>query len=137
MKNDRLNKVFNNINDCPKERPIKRPSRTIDIKGQTYNHLEVLYYVGSKNKRSEWLCKCNNCGKYVIVDSHNLRSGHTKSCGCLISEKLRKDKVEKQYGYLKVLKYDCSKNESPYYIVECKNCGRVYSANGSAILKIN
>ena len=135
MKNDRLNKVFNNIDDCPKECPIKKPSRIIDIKGQTYNHLEVLYYVGSKNKRSEWLCKCNNCGKYVVVDSHNLRSGHTKSCGCLISEKLRKDKVGKQYGYLKVLKYDCSKNESPYYIVECKNCGRVYSANGYAIEK--
>lgn len=42
-----------------------------------------------------WLCECS-CDNHtqVIVDSYNLRSGHTKSCGCVKKEKIRKQ------GYL-------------------------------------
>lgn len=32
-----------------------------------------------------WLCKCE-CGKEKVVDSWSLKSGNTKSCGCLISK---------------------------------------------------
>lgn len=32
-----------------------------------------------------WLCKCE-CGKQKSVLGSSLRSGHTKSCGCLINE---------------------------------------------------
>lgn len=37
-----------------------------------------------KNKRGQahWLCKCK-CGNEKIIAGHHLRSGHTKSCGCL------------------------------------------------------
>ena len=133
MSGKRLNKIYKTIEDCPAEYAGQLSNRFIDIKGHTYNYLTVLYLVGFKNKRAEWLCKCNNCGNYVIVNSHNLRTGHTKSCGCLTSESLRKDKVGKQYGYLKVLRYDCSKKEMPYYIVECQNCGKVYSISGHAL----
>ena len=133
MSGKRLNKIYKTIEDCPAEYAGQLSNRFIDIKGDTYNCLTVLYLVGFKNKRAEWLCKCNNCGNYVIVNSHNLRTGHTKSCGCLTSESLRKDKVGKQYGYLKVLRYDCSKKEMPYYIVECQNCGKVYSISGHAL----
>lgn len=136
MKGQRLNKVFKTLDECPpKYMGDIKPNRWVDLTGQTYNYLTVLYYIGSDKKRSQWLCHCNNCGKYVIVNSHNLRSGHTKSCGCLISENLRNDLSGQQFGYLKVLHYDCSKNESPYYIVQCTNCGKIYSANGYAIQK--
>ena len=30
-----------------------------------------------------WLCKCQ-CGNELIVSASNLKSGNTKSCGCLI-----------------------------------------------------
>ena len=133
MSGERLNKIYKSIQDCPTEYTGQLSNRFINIKGETYNFLTVLYLVGFKNKRAEWLCKCNNCGNYVIVNSHNLRTGHTKSCGCLISESLRADKVGKQYECLKVLKYDCSKNQMPYYIVECQNCGKIYSVNGHAL----
>ena len=89
MSGKRLNKVYQSIEDCPVEYTGQLSNRFIDIKGETYNYLTVLYLVGFKNKRAEWLCKCNNCGNYVVVNSHNLRTGHTKSCGCLISESLR------------------------------------------------
>lgn len=32
-------------------------------------------------KRTYWLCKCD-CGNETVVEGGNLRSGHTKSCGC-------------------------------------------------------
>lgn len=131
----RLDKVFEKITDCPLKYEGSLPNRFINIKGDTYNHLEVLYLVGFKNKRSEWLCKCHNCGKYVVVNSHNLRTGHTKSCGCLISEKLRVDLTGQTFGYLEVLGYDKSINENPYWKVRCKNCNKEYSVCGYALKK--
>jgi hypothetical protein len=32
-----------------------------------------------------WLCQCD-CGNLVVVNSQNLKNGHTKSCGCRKSE---------------------------------------------------
>lgn len=136
MKGDRLNKVFDSLEKCPPENTSPKGNGFKDIKGQTFNYLTALYCTNiKKDNRYIWVCKCNNCGKYVLVKSSYLISGHTKSCGCLISKKLRKDLTGQQFGYLKVIKYDCSKNESPYYIVKCLKCGREYSANGSAIQK--
>ena len=34
-----------------------------------------------------WLCLCD-CGNQTIVETQKLRSGHTKSCGCLSGEPL-------------------------------------------------
>lgn len=133
MKGERKDKVFSSLEECPEEYSGTLPNRFIDIKGHLYNNLKVLYLVGFKNSRSEWLCQCLKCGKYVIVNSHNLRSGHTKSCGCIISEKLREDITGQIFGHLKVLKYDKSINENPYWIVECLNCGKVYSVSGDSL----
>lgn len=131
----RLDKIFENIVDCPLEYKGNLPNRFINIKGDKYNYLEVLYLVGFKNKRSEWLCKCHNCGKYTIVNSHNLRTGHTKSCGCLVSEKLRIDLTGQTFGCLEVLEYDKSINENPYWKVRCNNCNKEYSVCGYALKK--
>jgi ribosomal protein S27E len=136
MKGDRKNKIFSSLAECPEEYSGTLSNRFVDIKGNIYNNLEVLYLVRFKNGRAEWLCKCLNCGNYVIVNSHNLRSGHTKSCGCLVSEKLRKDIVGQIFGKLKVIKYDKSENEHPYWIVECLNCGKIYSVSGNSLKNI-
>lgn len=133
MNKPRLNKIFNTLEDCPTEYRGGLPGRFINIKGDKYNYLEVLYLVGFRNARSEWLCRCNNCGRYVVVNSHNLRTGHTKSCGCLISEKLRKDLTGQTFGYLEVLSYDKSINENPYWKVRCNNCNKEYSVSGDAL----
>ena len=37
-----------------------------------------------QNHRAFYLCKCA-CGNYKEVCGHNLTSGSTKSCGCLVS----------------------------------------------------
>ena len=52
----------------------------IDLTGQRYGMLTVLKFIGRKNLQSLWLCKCD-CGREVIVNTNNLRKGHTRSCG--------------------------------------------------------
>ena len=34
---------------------------------------------------TKWKCLCD-CGNIILVDGTKLRSGHTQSCGCIISK---------------------------------------------------
>lgn len=59
-------------------------SKKVDLNGQVFDRLTVIreHDKRAKNKNIMWECKCF-CGKYVIVSSSHLITGHTKSCGCL------------------------------------------------------
>ena len=66
---------------------ISEVART-DIVGQKFGKLEVLRYYGtsqSSNGHALWECKCD-CGNLYVTDSNSLKSGHTQSCGCLVSK---------------------------------------------------
>lgn len=64
--------------------------RLIDLTSQTFYRLTVIRrIVDNTKKHAVWLCKCE-CGNHTIVQSDNLRSGHTKSCGCLNKENIHK-----------------------------------------------
>lgn len=52
-----------------------------DLTGQRYGNLTVLAPVANIGPRTAWLCRCD-CGQEVIVRTHHLRCGHTKTCGC-------------------------------------------------------
>ena len=55
----------------------------IDETGNTYHRLTAISR--SENDRqgqAHWLCRCV-CGKELTIAGRTLRSGHTKSCGCL------------------------------------------------------
>lgn len=57
----------------------------IDLAGQKFNSLSVLER--ADNDRwgcTQFLCECD-CGTQTIVKSSKLKSGHTKTCGCLKS----------------------------------------------------
>ena len=57
--------------------------KAIDEKGHRYGRLTVLKQTESiKYVGTFWLCKCD-CGNEKVVAGKNLRSGGTKSCGCL------------------------------------------------------
>lgn len=60
---------------------------TIDLTGKIFGHLLVLERKGShpKWRQATWLCQCT-CGAKLVMLSHSLRSGNTKSCGCLKNE---------------------------------------------------
>jgi hypothetical protein len=59
----------------------------VDLTGERFGRLEAIRVVGI-DKRGEkiWECYCE-CGSFHNVLSSNLRTGHTKSCGCLDREK--------------------------------------------------
>jgi hypothetical protein len=60
----------------------------IDITGQRFGRLTALACVGIAPSRSAlWRCRCD-CGGITVVAGITLRSGHTKSCGCLRDEKI-------------------------------------------------
>lgn len=63
--------------------------RLIALAGQRFGQLLVLERAGSRErpdnaryKDAAWLCRCD-CGVEKIIRGKDLRSGHTRSCGCL------------------------------------------------------
>lgn len=49
--------------------------------GEQFNKLTVIDIIMKNNKR-KYKCKCE-CGNVIEIESAAIRSGHTKSCGCL------------------------------------------------------
>lgn len=64
-------------------------SALIDISGNKYGRLTVIEKSGSRKvkggTRVTWRCLCE-CGKEIETDGHSLKSGHSRSCGCLLSD---------------------------------------------------
>lgn len=77
--------------------------KAIDLTGQKFNKLTVMYRVenSKKNCKVRWHCHCE-CGNEVDVVGSDLRSGHTQSCGCY-----RKERV-----------FGCRKKINEYRIVD-------------------
>lgn len=67
--------------------------KRIDLTGQRFGRLTVIRYDHSEHDGAHWLCKCD-CGKEKVAAGYSLRSGNTKSCGCLNSDASRA-KLEK------------------------------------------
>lgn len=60
-----------------------------DLTGQVFNRLTVLEFANKKNSDNRWLWKCQcSCENHTIiyVSAKHLKSGNTKSCGCLQRE---------------------------------------------------
>lgn len=57
-----------------------------DLTGQKFNRLTILE-LGERNSSGQiqWKCRCD-CGNIVLVTTTYLKTGHTKSCGCLSRE---------------------------------------------------
>lgn len=65
-------------------------SAFMDLTGQKFNRLTVIKRVeNNKLQKIMWLCKCE-CGNETVVCGYSLKSGHTKSCGCLRKENLER-----------------------------------------------
>lgn len=65
-------------------------TKKLDLVGQKFNRLTVLETVDAINKRTAWRCKCD-CGNIKIVKTECLKSGDSKSCGCLNNEQRSKN----------------------------------------------
>ena len=102
-------------------------SSVIDLTGQKYGKLTVIKRIdNSISNRVSWLCKCD-CGNETIVDSNALRSGNTKSCGCL-NYIAKTDLTGQRFGILTVIcqtpKPKGYKTKGSYWKCRC-DCGNI------------
>jgi len=56
--------------------------KLIDLTGKRFGKLTVKKRVEVDRKGTFWECKCD-CGNVKVVIGNHLKSGNTKSCGCL------------------------------------------------------
>ena len=101
----------------------------IDLTGQKFNRLTVIERIANSDSgRIRWRCKCD-CGGETITQSYCLRSGHTRSCGCLQREAVGNnsfrfiDLMGQTFGRLTVIKLTSKdKRGAVRWICQCE-CG--------------
>lgn len=93
------------------------------LEGKIFGHLEVIEYDKEKKK---WKCKCS-CGNIAYIATRNLKTGNTKSCGCMRNaigiKRPRKNKAKmllyKDIGQLRVTNIDEKKQIAICFCLEC------------------
>ena len=61
-----------------------------DLTGQKIHRLTFLEFVGrNETRNARWKVRCE-CGTIFEVTATNVKSGHTKSCGCYRIENNKK-----------------------------------------------
>ena len=74
---------------------IKHSKNFKDLTGTIFGYWKVLYLDNPKSKATYWICKCK-CGTVRSVNSSNLISGKSTSCGCY--NKIQNSKDKKIHG---------------------------------------
>lgn len=57
----------------------------MNLLNSKFNRLTILSFSHSDKKYKYYNCRCD-CGNSCIIKGSNIKSGHTKSCGCLQKE---------------------------------------------------
>ena len=102
----------------------KSPTNLVDLTGMKFNRLSVVERSGRNGRGlALWLCSCE-CGKSVVVQGAKLRSGHTKSCGCIVG------KSSETHGLSRTPTYNswCAMKQRCNY--ESGNAYKAYGAKG-------
>ncbi len=111
-----------------------------DLTGQVFGRLTARKHVGNNAKKeSLWLCRCA-CGVTITTTCSHLRSGNTKSCGCLQRDKAREIRTSHRhrgrkstptYNSWASMKTRCSPNQKKntrnyqdYYLRGIRVCKR-------------
>lgn len=88
----------------------------IDLTGAVYGRLTVIAHVPPKY---QWRCKCE-CGKEVIVSSNAMRTGKTKSCGCLQQQRAGEANTARaKHGHTRHKKSEPVKTTPTYRTWKC------------------
>ena len=101
--------------------------------GEKYGRLTVIEYAGlNKNNAALWKCKCD-CGNERIVMGAVLRSGKTKSCGCL-QRVVAKETVQKYNNspeYKPVRHITHGLHSTRLFGIWCRMKGRCYNSKST------
>ena len=110
-------------------------AKFIDLSGQRFGRLVALEAI-RKNGIVYWKCLCD-CGGTTTTTCAKLKSGHTKSCGCLqrerTSEASKKDLTKMKFGRLTVLERVSKMGEHAKYRCKC-DCGTTIIVEGGNLV---
>jgi hypothetical protein len=67
---------------CGCWRSEKSKERALNLAGKRFGRLTVIDRAKNRGPRAFWNCVCD-CGENSVVQTYQLVSGHTRSCGCL------------------------------------------------------
>lgn len=92
--------------------------RFVNLVGKKFGKLSVVEEspIRSNHKSIMWKCLCD-CGNTTYVETHSLKDGRTKSCGCYLTELARGDFLKKGNVY---------NLENDYGIVYASNTGNEF-----------
>jgi hypothetical protein len=117
---------------------MNKKNTFVDLTNQIFGKLLVIKRTeipeNSKYKyNSYWLCQCE-CGNKKIVTAHSLKSGNTKSCGCLRKKTPHnfKDLSGQRFGKLVILNFSHMQKNRSFWNCIC-DCGNSYIANGTSL----
>lgn len=93
-------------------------SKFIDLTGQRFGRLTVLRRAENIGIYTAWECLFD-CGNKKIIRGNSIKSGMTRSCGCLYSEKKRNKKhglsKTKLHGIWRSMKSRCYNNNTAVF----------------------
>lgn len=101
----------------------------VDVTGMRFGKLTVLHvsHFNRKNRQYYWRCLCD-CGRETVVQGCPLRTGKTRSCGCLVIEKAKNrgyvDLTNKRFGRLVVKSHNGMRGNFRYWECVC-DCGNI------------
>ena len=100
-----------------------------DLTGQKFGKLTAIEKV---NNEGYWKWQCE-CGKQKIIKADSVKSGRTRSCGCLNGKNQLVIPEGSKYGKLTVIK-KVGRNKHNYIMYECKcDCGNTVIVKGSSL----
>ena len=106
--------------------------RKVDLTGQRFGKLVVLGDSGKRcNGAVMWDCACD-CGEKSKVRGDGLKSGRSKSCGCMVCGKI--DLTGQRFGKWTVLREAEQRNKYGHVRWECLcDCGKYKSVSGDSL----
>lgn len=102
--------------------------KLINLEGQKFSRLTVVKLLPTRTKsgRAQFRCRCE-CGVWVVLPGDRLRSGNTKSCGCINREVI--DLQGKVFARLTVIERVGRRGPEVTWLCRCE-CGEEAVARG-------
>ena len=118
---------------------MRRKAIRESLVGKKFNRLTVLEKTDKRmGSNVIYICRCD-CGKITEVASNNLLRGHTKSCGCLVLQRVKERNSKKEFyegqrfGKLTII-CKTEKRDGDNIVYKCKcDRGNITEVNSSKL----
>lgn len=118
---------------------MRRKAIRESLVGKKFNRLTVLEKTDKRMSSNViYTCRCD-CGKITEVASNNLLRGHTKSCGCLVLQRVKERNSKKEFyegqrfGKLTII-CKTEKRDGKNIVYKCKcDCGNITEVSSNKL----